>query len=65
MLLFLEHGGCGAFEEIDDHITMLAKDSKKFADKYQDKIKIIFTIIGPNYQLFKMPVIYLFSLRLI
>ena len=45
--------GCGAFKETDDDIVILAKESKKFTDKYQDKIKMVFAIIGKNYKLFK------------
>ncbi|ATZ80418.1 hypothetical protein BMW23_0363 [Bodo saltans virus] len=44
--------GCGAFKETDDDVIILAHEFKIFADKYKDKIKIVFAIIGKNYKLF-------------
>lgn len=52
--LVLGAWGCGAFKETDDDIVILAREFRKFFNKYQvHGIKIVFSVIGKNYKLFK------------
>lgn len=46
--------GCGAYKESDDDAKILAKEMKKCADKYKDKILSVYAIFNNknNYNAF-------------